>query len=152
MFQKRIKCLVSLKNYRGVDGMTELEVFVLKDSRGNFVGVNSISYDKQIRKYIYSYSETLSNGYYTYTDELDAKKELNLIQEKGIKIKFGIAFHIERINMLEVSRNEVKLGIVKTYPFKHIVINETAIEPPIVNSVGIKSVLMDYRAMVEVGI
>ena len=132
--------------------MTELEVFVLKDSRGNFVGVNSISYDKQIRKNIYSYSETLSNGYYTYTDELDAKKELNLIQEKGIKIKFGIAFHIERINMLEVSRNEVKLGIVKTYPFKHIVIDENEIDHPVVDSMGIKSIFMDYRFMVEVGI
>jgi len=152
MFQKRIKCLVLLKNYRGVDGMTELEVFVLKDNRGNFVGVNSISYDKQIRKYIYSYSETLSNGYYTYTDELDAKNELNLLQEKGIKIKFGIAFHIERVNMLEVSRSEVKLGIAKTYPFKHIVIDEIEIYHPVVDSIGIKSILMDYRSMCEVGI
>ena len=152
MFQKRIKRLVSLKNYRGVDGMTELEVFVLKDNRGNFVGVNSISYDKQIRKYIYSYSETLSNGYYTYTDELDAKNELNLLQEKGIKIKFGIAFHIERVNMLEVSRSEVKLGIAKTYPFKHIVIDEIEIYHPVVDSIGIKSILMDYRSMCEVGI
>ena len=152
MFQKRIKCLVSLKNYRGVDGMTELEVFVLKDSRGNFVGVNSISYDKQIRRNIYSYSETLSNGYYTYTDELDAKNELNLLQEKGIKIKFGIAFHIERINMLEVSRNEIELGIAKTLPFKHIIIEEMVIDPPVVTSIGVKSILMDYRKMVEVGI
>jgi len=145
--------LVSLKNIKGaVELMTELEVFVLKDSRGNFVGVNSISYDKQIRRYIYSYSETLSNGYYTYTDELDAKNELNLLQEKGIKIKFGIAFHIERVNMLEVSRSEVKLGIVKTCPFKHIVINEIEIDHPVVDSIGIKSILMDYRAMVEVGI
>jgi len=132
--------------------MTELEVFVLKDSRGNFVGVNSISYDKKIRKNIYSYSETLSNGYYTYTDELDAKSELNLLQEKGIKIKFGITFHVERVNMLEVSRSEVKLGIVKTYPFKHIVINEIEIDIPVVDSIGIKSILMDYRSMVEVGI
>jgi len=132
--------------------MTEQEVFVLKDSRGNYVGVNSISYDKQTKKYMYSYSEQLANGYYTYTDKSDAKNELNLIQEKGVKIKFGIAFHIERINMLEVSRNEVRLGIVKACPFKHIVIDEIEIAPPIVDSIGIKSFLMDYRAMCEVGI
>ena len=132
--------------------MIESKVFVLKDSRGNYVGVNSISYDKKIRKNIYSYSETLSNGYYTYADESDAKNELRLIQEKGIKIKLGITFHIERVNMLEVSRDEVKLGIVNACPFKHTVIDEIVIEPPIVDSIGIKSVLMDYRAMCEVGI
>jgi len=132
--------------------MTEQKVFVLKDSRGNFIGVNSISYNKQTGKNVYSYSETLSNGYYTYTDESDVKNELSLIQEKGIKIKFGIAFHIERINMLEVSRSEVKLGIVKTYPFKHIVIDEIEIDHPVVDSIGVKSILMDYRSMCEVGI
>lgn len=149
---ERNKHLGSLKNYKGVDELiAEQEVFVLKDSRGNFVGVNSISYDKRKRKNIYSYSEIHTNGYRTYTNIDDAKKILYLLQEKGTKIKFGIHFHIEKVNRQEVVKNEYKLGIIKTCPFKHMVIDEIEIDQ-IVNSIGISCILMDYRTMVEVGV
>ena len=134
--------------------ITEQEVFVLKDSWGNYVGVNAILYDKRKRKNIYSYSEIHTNGYRTYTNIEDAKKVLNLLQEKGTKIKFGIHFHIEKVNRQDVVKNEYKLGIIKTCPFKHIVIDEMKFDQidQIVNSIGISCILMDYRAMKEVGV
>ena len=53
---------VLLKIIEGEDGMTEFEAFVLKDSRGNYVGVNSIAYDKPTKKYMYSWSEQFTNA------------------------------------------------------------------------------------------
>ena len=143
---------VLLKIIEGEDGMTEFEAFVLKDSRGNYVGVNSIAYDKPTKKYMYSWSEQFTNGYYTYTDENDVNKALNIIKEMGTKIKFGIAFHFKKINMLEVLQKEFELGNIQSCPFKHMIIEAVEIDPPIVDSIGVTSVLMDYRAMCEVGI
>jgi len=132
--------------------MTESTVFVLKDSKGNYVGVNSISYDKPSRKNIYSYSEQLANGYYTYTDESDATKELKLLLDKGMKIKFVITFHIENVDMLEVLRKENKMGNIKSCPFKHIEIRERTINSPMFDFNGTKSIVTDYREMRKVGV
>jgi len=132
--------------------MTESAVFILKDNRGNYVGVDSISYDKPSRNNIYSYSEQLANGYYTYSDESDAIKELKLLQDKGIKINFVITFHIEKINMLEVLRNESRTCNIESCPFKHIVIDERTINSPMFDFIGMKSFIMNYRAMCEVGL
>jgi len=111
------------KKYEGADVMTNNEIYVLKDEEDNYVGVNSISYDKLTRENIYSFSDRLVNGYYTYTNKSDAINELELLQQKGQKINFGITFHIEKINMLEIIKNESNLGI-KAYPFKNKIINE----------------------------
>ena len=132
--------------------MTELKVFALKDSEGNYVGANSVSYDKQSGKNIYSYSEQLTNGYYTYTDKLDAEIKLKSLQDKGMKIKFVITFHIENIDILEVLRKENKMGNIKSCPFKHIEIRERTINSPMFDFNGTKSAIIDYRAMRKAGV
>ena len=100
-----------------------MNVFILKDANQDYVGVNSISYDELTRNYIYSFSPQLLNGYNTYTDETDANNQLKLLQEKGQKIKFGMDFHIEKINMVEVINKENRIGKVETLPVKHKIIN-----------------------------
>ncbi len=116
--------------------MIETEVFVLKDHGGkNYVGVNSISYDDEVGEHIYSFSNRLTNGYYTYTSKADAIKDLKLLQDKGIKINFGITFHIEKINILETIKNENENGI-KLYPFQHKVINQSMLASEFVCEVG----------------
>jgi hypothetical protein len=120
----------------GTEVMAETEVFVLKDHGGKYVGVNSISYDKEIKEYIYSLSDQLTNGYYTYTNELDAIKDLKLLEDKGLKIKFGTTFHIENIDILETAKNENKDGI-KLYPFEHIVIDQSMLASEFICEEGI---------------
>ena len=115
--------------------MAETEVFVLKDHGGEYVGPNSISYDDEMGEYIYSLSSQLTNGYYTYTNELDAIKDLKLLQDKGVKTKFGITFHIEKIDILETAKNENKDGI-KLYPFRHIIINQSMLAPKFISEEG----------------
>jgi hypothetical protein len=116
--------------------MAETQAFVLKDRGGEYVGVNSISYDNEIGEYIYSSSPQLINGYHTYTNELDAIKDLKLLQDKGIKINFGITFHIEKIDILKTIKNEKENGI-KLYPFQHKVINQSMLASEFVCEVGI---------------
>jgi len=100
--------------------MTEIleGIFVLKDNKGNYIGSNSISYDRESKQYIYSYSKYLTNGFYTYQCESDALNELDILQEKAIKIKIGTKFHVERINRFDVLSNESKMDISQ-YPFIH---------------------------------
>jgi hypothetical protein len=101
--------------------MTEA-IYVLKDSKGNYVGINSISYDKSIGKNIYSWSERLINGFYTYTNKADATKELEILQRKGLEIKFKNNFYTEKINESEVLRDENQMGNSLAYPFKYEII------------------------------
>jgi hypothetical protein len=108
--------------------MNNVKIYVLKDEKDNYVGINSISHDKKTRKYIYSFSKRFVNGFYTYTDKSDAVVDLNLLEEKGLKINFENNFHIEKINMLEVSINESKLGI-EQYPIQHKVIKVDRKDP-----------------------
>lgn len=93
--------------------------FVLKDSDGKYVGSNSVSYDKETNRYVYSYSEFLTNGFYTYKNEKDALGGLKKIQEMGIKIKIGKEFRMEWINDREVVIKESKMDIPKD-PFINI--------------------------------
>jgi hypothetical protein len=108
--------------------MTEGKTYVLKDDKGNYVGVNSISYDEPTRENIYSWSERLVNGFYTYTEKSDVMKDLKLLQEKGLKINFGKNFHIEKINISEVLKNENKVGNSLAYPFKYEIIGSKSVE------------------------
>ena len=59
--------------------------------------------------------------------QLEAIKDLNLLQEKEAKIKFRVTFHIEKINQLEVIKKESKMGNSLAYPFKHQIIEEESI-------------------------
>lgn len=93
-------------------------IFALKDNDGKFVGENSIFCNKEQTKCIYSYSEFLTNGFYTYRRESDAKKSLETLQSMALKIKIGIDFHIEKINRIEVLMLESKGNIPKN-PFIH---------------------------------
>jgi hypothetical protein len=94
----------------------EDRTFVLKDNEGNFVGKNSIYCNREFTKCIYSYSEFLTNGFYTYQRESDAKEYLKSLQTMALKIKIGIEFHIEEINRIEVLMLESKKNIPKN-PF-----------------------------------
>jgi hypothetical protein len=114
---------------RGEDVMIKTKNYVLKDDKGNYVGVNSISYDEILRRNIYSWSERLINGFYTYSDKSEAMKELCLLQRKGIKIKYGVKFHVEEINQLEIIKKENKIGNSLGYPFKYQIIEEESIAP-----------------------
>lgn len=101
--------------------MTKIEkegTFVLKDNRGNYVGVNSITYQKRKKLYDYAYSLSLKNGFYTYQTESSVTEALKILQEKGMEIKNVIQFHFEEINRREVLKNENNMGIKKN-PFIH---------------------------------
>jgi len=104
----------------------EYQVFTLKDDENNFVGINSISFDKPTGEHIYSWSERLVGGFYTYTSDEDAKRGLQVLQRKAQKIKFVKQFHIKEINMIEVMREEYKMNMnnLNNCPFKCRVIEE----------------------------
>ena len=95
----------------------ENQVFTLKDDENNFVGVNSISFDKSIGKHIYSWSERLVGGFYTYADNEDAIRGLQILQRKAQEIKFVKQFHIKEINMIEIMKEEFKMGIPDSCSF-----------------------------------
>jgi len=118
---ERNKCFGFTIKIRGEDVMRKIEEYALKDSKGNYVGINSITFDEITKQDIYSSSEQLINGFYTYSSELDAITCLHVLRDKGIKIKFGIQFHIEKIDIMEVMIKEHKMGIKKC-PFKYEII------------------------------
>lgn len=95
------------------------KIFVLKDENENYVGSNSINFDKETNKYVYTYSEYLTNGFYTYQDKLEAEKALSLITDKGKEIKLGIKFHVDCIDTLETLTKESKMDIPRD-PFVNI--------------------------------
>ena len=99
------------------------ERFVLKDERNNYVGSNSISYDKETKQFFYSYSEWLTNGFYTYPTESSAKEVLKKLQEIATKNKISIYFHVEKINKLKISTEENKSPVPRD-PFTTVQINE----------------------------
>lgn len=95
---------------------TQEEIYVLKDQDGKYVGDNSISYDKPTNEYFYSFSETLTNGFYTYSDEAQAKEGLRKLKESASKIKFKINFSFEKIDLMKILLIESKIKISK-HPF-----------------------------------
>lgn len=100
--------------------MEEEKIFALKDSRGNYVGSNSIYHNKVTKVYAYSYSKYLTNGFYTYQTEMSAKDGLRVLQEKELEINNGITFHIEGINRRETlikesNKNVPKIPFVQEY-------------------------------------
>lgn len=97
--------------------------FVLKDNNENYVGVNSISYNKKSKIYDYSHSEFLTNGFYTYQNDKAVLEALGIIQQKGIKIKNVIQFHFEEVNRLKILKEENLKGVPKD-PFIHEYYNE----------------------------
>ena len=96
----------------------EERTFVLKDNRGNYVGSNSISQNKQAKQYVYSYSKFLTNGFYTYQTSEAAEVGLKILQDKETEINIGKEFHIEEINRYEVLKQESNINIPKN-PFQH---------------------------------
>jgi len=99
------------------------ERFVLKDERNNYVGSNSILYDKETKKFLYSYSEWLTNGFYTYPTEANAREALKTLQGIATKNKISIYFHVEKINKLKISIEENKLPVPRD-PFTTVRINK----------------------------
>jgi len=87
------------------------ERFVLKDERNNYVGSNSILYDKPTKQFFYSYSEWLTNGFYTYPTESSAKQALKSLQEIATKNRISIYFHVEKINKLKILIEENKMNV-----------------------------------------
>lgn len=97
--------------------VTTEDVYVLKDQENNYVGNNSISYDKPTKKYFYSCSESLLNSRYnTYSTELKAQEELDKLSKLATKIKFTMKFHIEKIDYMGVLLKESKMH-VSQHPF-----------------------------------
>jgi len=102
------------------------ERFVLKDERNNYVGSNSILYDKPTKQFFYSYSEWLTNGFYTYPTESSAREALKILQGIATKNKISIYFHVEKINKLKISIEENKLPVPRD-PFTTVRINKMGI-------------------------
>ena len=98
--------------------MTNEMIFVLKDSEGNYIGANSIGYCEDTKKVIYSYSKTLVNGFYNYSDFSDAQVQLDKLNSANSRFKLPKTFHIQEIDMKEAIKQEsglVGLG----FPFVH---------------------------------
>jgi hypothetical protein len=87
----------------------KIEEYILTNQLGHFLGGNSISYDNESEKYIYAYSEYLTNGFYTYPTEVAAQKDLYKLQELANKLNFKIEFFIKKINAMEIIVSESKL-------------------------------------------
>ena len=94
-------------------------VFVLKDQDDNYIGVNSIGYYPETKKVIYSYSKTLVNGFYSYSDFSDAQIQLDKLNSANTRFKLPKTFHIKEVDMKEIALVESKIGIIKTCPFVH---------------------------------
>lgn len=92
--------------------------FCLKDSNDNYVGVNSIGYDHETKKIIYSYSKTLVNGFYNYSDFNDAQIQLDKLNSANSRFKLQKTFHIEEIDMKEALIHENGL-VISGIPFVH---------------------------------
>jgi len=105
--------------------MTELNgaIYVLKDTDGNYVGSNSISYCKKTKKYKYSYSKFLTNGFYTYKTKYAAEIGLQILRDETINIKNGRQYHVERIDKYSVLKNESKMDI-PIMPFINVDVEE----------------------------
>lgn len=95
--------------------------YVLRDSRGMFAGGNSISYDKNSGKFIYSFSKYLTNGFYTYPTKKVAYEDLVKLKKIAKEINFNIDFSIEQIDFINIIMYESKFKI-PVYPFIHEII------------------------------
>lgn len=84
--------------------MNETKVFVLKDSHNYYVSCNSIISDG--KKYMYSFSWSLINGFYTYSKKEEAEDDLIKLRLKAKSIGFAIDFHVEKINMIKTALEE----------------------------------------------
>lgn len=96
---------------------TKVGTFILRDEAGNFISGDSIYYDKETKKYFYSYSEFLTNGFYTYPTQQKAERELQNLREMAKQAKFKQKFRVEKIDMPKIIKEEGKLDIPK-YPFQ----------------------------------
>lgn len=99
--------------------------YVLKDVEGNYVGDNSIIYEKKSNKFWYLYSERLVNGFCRYPNEQLAKISLNKLNDIAKNIGFHMKFHIQRINVDEIITYENTLQF-KKHPitYKEITLKE----------------------------
>ena len=83
--------------------------FVLKDQDGNYVGTNSISYDKATKQVIYSYSEFLTNGFYYSSSQKGAEAQLDKLNQLQAQFKLsGKQFHVEQIDKNEILYREAQ--------------------------------------------
>jgi len=96
--------------------MTNEMIFVLKDSEGNYIGANSIGYDDETKKVIYSYSKTLVNGFYNYSDFSDAQYALDKLNSANSRFKLPKTFHIQEIDMKLTIKQENGL-VISGIPF-----------------------------------
>jgi hypothetical protein len=107
---------------RGYEGMTEERiVYALKDEKENYVGSNSIQYDKKTKQHYYVYSHFLSDAFFTYTMESQAQEVLDKLESLAIQLNCKKEFYIKRIDLNkalvdEYAKNKDK---TKTYPFIH---------------------------------
>lgn len=105
--------------------MTERIVFVLMDEKGNYIGDNSIQYDKETKKHYYVYSHFLSNSFFTYSNGPQAQVELYKLKALALQLEFKNDFRIKRINLIkELTKeyNRDKDKFPKPYPFVHEII------------------------------
>lgn len=97
----------------------EVDTYALKDSEGNYVNSNAISYKEGDQFAIYSYSNFLTNGPFTYSSKEKAINALLELQSCANNIKYNMKFHYEGIKksklILIESENNFKVGFS---PFK----------------------------------
>lgn len=101
--------------------MTERIAYILMDEKGNYVGDNSIQYDKETKQHYYVYSRFLSNSFFTYTTGPQAQVELYKLKALALQLGFKRDFYIKRIELIkeltiEYNRDKDKCPV---YPFVH---------------------------------
>lgn len=109
-----------------------MSIFVLKDSEGNYVHSESICYSKSLKKVVFSYSLTLTNGFYSDQNKIPALIKLGKLQVANEKYNLGKSFSVVEIDRYDTLIAEHKLYDIKVGfdPIKHEYIDVDVVIPP----------------------
>jgi hypothetical protein len=83
------------------------KVFVIKDSKGGYIG--SHTYTKTDSGWCYLYYTGLTTGFTSWDNEQTAEKELIQLQNFSNKYNFGRNFHLEYIDVENIPIGEAKI-------------------------------------------
>jgi len=93
--------------------------FALMDQDGNFVAGHSIDYYKDTKRVVYSYSPTLTNGFFNHPTYEYAEIQLNKLFQVNARFQLPKTFHIEEIDGLAVVKSECETRKIFPIPFVH---------------------------------